>query len=421
MKKILAVILVVVLLFLAGGNFYYTCALREQNDDLYAGLNDMVALQQERIALLEEEVDAFEEQSGERFDALLDSIQAITAALGELADQLDEVQDTAAIIAARVSDVEERLAAVEETAARETGIDAAAVYDAVVATTVRITDGDVMYGSGFIYSVDGKVITAYHVVEGLSPIYVMMYDGRVSRAALLGFSEISDVAVLRLVDNPGITPAPLADSDSVPVGAPVVAIGSPGDTDAVLGLRDTLTAGVISQKDRLVTIEDNSIANLLQFDAPINFGNSGCALFGADGSIVGLVIARVDAAVGDGIYWAVASNKVGKVAEEIIETGSFAHPWIGVSILDLSPLTVEEMGLSTANGVLVTSVFSGSPAQTAGFRVNDVIIALGGQAVRNTDELVSFLAEKYSPDDSIAVTVIRNGLQTTLAVTLGER
>lgn len=423
----LMIIILAALVLIAGGNGYFTYTLTQQVDQL-----------ESRIAVYQEEQASALDAIGADLDDVRDETRT---GIGNIEGELDETRGTIDDVAKGVDSIDDRLTTAESAIggitgqvgqlderllAAETGltgavINAGDIYDTVARATVRITNGTATAGSGFIYDTSGRVITAYHVVDGLSPIYVIMYDGRISRASVSGFSETSDVAVLLLDDNPGITPVPLADSSQAKIGDPVVALGSPGDGDNPLGLRDTLTAGIISQLNRYISLEDNAVANLLQFDAPVNFGNSGCALFDAHGEIVGLVIARIDAAVGDGIYWAVNSNKVSKVAESIITTGSFPYPWVGVGIQDLDPLLVEQMSLETTNGVLVTSVFADSPAFTAGFRADDVIIAMDGISIRNIDELVSFLAELYSPGDTVVIDVIRNGSTVPLTVIVGER
>ncbi len=295
------------------------------------------------------------------------------------------------------------------------------IFDKVHQATVRITDGDSVIGSGYIMDIHGNVITAHHVIEDISTIYVMMYDGRISRANVVGSCSFSDVAVLKLENNPAIIPPPMGDSSLIRVGEPVVAIGSPGDGENPLALRDTLTSGIISQVNRFINVEGNSIPNLLQFDAAVNFGNSGCPLFNTNGEIIGLVIARIDPVSGDGINWAVASNKVRRVAEAVIANGSFAYPWVGTGISDLTPEFVEEQSLETANGVLLGEIFTGGPAQAAGLKTGDVIISFDGIPVRDSAELTSYLGEFKSPGDELIVEIIRGDEIIELLIEVGTR
>jgi S1-C subfamily serine protease len=221
--------------------------------------------------------------------------------------------------------------------------------------------------------------------------------------------------VLKLEDNPSIPPVALGDSSLIKIGEPVVAIGSPFE------LPDTLTAGIISQVNRTETIEDRTTPNLLQFDAPVNPGNSGGPLANATGEFIGLVIARISASTGDGIYYAVSSNKVKRVAAAIINEGSFPYPQIGIGVVDLTPQDVQERSLDSINGVLVVSVTAGEPAQAAGIRVNDIIVAMDGVPVRNYDELTSYLGEFKSPGDTALIEVIRGSSRLEISLVVGAR
>jgi serine protease DegQ len=201
------------------------------------------------------------------------------------------------------------------------------------------------------------------------------------------------------------------------IGQPVIAIGSP------LDIRDTLTAGVISQVNRYTNYgqENNWVPNLIQFDAPVNPGNSGGPLANGAGEVVGIVVARIAAGEGDGIYYAVASNKVKRVAEAIIADGTFPYPWIGVTITDLTPNDAESRGLETTYGVRVSSVDSSGPALTGGVRTGDIIVAIESTPVRDTGELTSFLRENLSPGDEAVIEVLRGSDRLELTVVIGSR
>ena len=160
---------------------------------------------------------------------------------------------------------------------------------------------------------------------------------------------------------------------------------------------------------------------MLQFDAAVNFGNSGCPLANSSGEVVGMVTARIDPTLGDGIYYAVSSNKVKRVAAAIIQSGSFAYPWIGVGIADLTPQAVQDKSLETANGVLVSDVFSGGPAQAAGIQNGDIIVAIDGISVRDVADLTSYLGEFKSPGDSVALNIIRGTAKMEISVKVGTR
>ena len=154
----------------------------------------------------------------------------------------------------------------------------------------------------------------------------------------------------------------------------------------------------------------------------MNFGNSGGPLANAKGEIIGVVTARIDPARGDGIYYAVAGNKVKRVADAIISSGMFPYPWIGVGISDLTPNLVQQRGLATANGVLVGNVTTGGPAQTAGILTDDVIVVMDGVPMRDTGELTSYLGEHKSPGDVTVIQVTRGTEENlTFSVTVGTR
>ena len=211
----------------------------------------------------------------------------------------------------------------------------------------------------------------------------------------------------------------LADSSQLRIGEPVVAIGSPFE------LKDTLTAGIISQVDRFAeitgSIQSRWVTNLLQFDAAVNAGNSGCPLANAEGEVIGIVVARIYPTEGDGIYYAVSSNKAKRVITAILDHGHFEYPWIGVSVADLTPKMVEDRDLETANGVLVSSVFSGSPADEAGIEVNDIILSINQIPAKDSAVLTSYLGEYTSPGDMATISILRGTMYIELPVEIGER
>jgi S1-C subfamily serine protease len=293
------------------------------------------------------------------------------------------------------------------------------VYQKVNQAVVRISNGQGTVGSGFIYSSEGHVLTAHHVIDKLDEIYVIIPDGKVFPADVVGSCAFSDVAVLKIDDISGIEPPTMADSSKIKVGDPVAAIGSPFD------LAESLNAGIISQMNRFADIEYDGqtrwVANLIQFDAAVNFGNSGGPLFDSDGGVIGLVIARVGPEEGDGIYYAVSSNKVRRVADSIIARGYFDYPWLGIGISDLTPQQVQDIGLESINGVLVTQIVPDSPAKVAGVQVDDIIIAIDSTEARNVAEFTSYLGEYKSPGESTTLTVIRDTITIDMSLEIGLR
>jgi len=409
MSKIMVGILALLVLLTAGLG-YYTYTLNRQIDDLAGRLTAFETEQAAGVAAVREEITDLRQETAAGLAGLEGQVSKTRAGFNILDAALETARAEIATVSAQVAAVAGLSGSI---------LDASAVYEKVSRVTVRITDGNNTIGSGVIWDTAGHVVTAHHVIEGLSPIYVVTADGRVSRATVTGSCPYSDVGVLELEDNPGIEPLPRADSAAVKVGEPVVALGNPFD------LPDTLTAGIVSQVNRFVEIDyisqTRSVPNLIQFDAPINPGHSGGPLANASGELLGIVIARLYPSEGDGIYYAVAANKVARVAEAIIASGSFDYPWLGVSVSDLTPNTAEDKGLASTNGVLVAGVFPGDPAQAAGLRLGDVIVSLDGVPVRDTAGLTSYLGEFKSPGDTCRLGIIRDGEGLSLDAVLTTR
>ncbi len=411
--------ILVLLAVLTGGSGYYSYTLNQQIDDLGEQLTTFETEQTARIDAMSGELGELRQETDSldsRIEGVQSEVDTLGSELGAINDLISGVEDKIAGVSTQIGTLDERISSAEADISRSI-IDASEVYEKVIRATVRITDGQSTVGSGFIYDTQGHVVTAHHVIDGLSQIFVMMYDGRISKATTVGYCQFSDVAVLKLKDNPSIEPLPMGDSSLIEIGEPVIAVGSP------LELRDTLTTGVISQINRFTDYGPGNyvVANLLQFDAAVNPGNSGGPLFNSKGEVIGLVTARVDPITGDGINWAVASNKAKRVADAIIASGYFDYPWIGVGITNLTPQIVQEMSLETANGVLVTVIFPGSPAAAADIQADDIIVALDGVPVRDMAELTSYLGEYNSPGDEAVLDVIRGTSRLEISVEIGTR
>jgi S1-C subfamily serine protease len=427
MSNKIVIVILALLVIIAGGIGYYSYTLDRQIDRLGDQLASFETEQAVRMEAINSEIVSLrtDTQAGIEYlkekiaDAKTD-ISAMKSRLGAAEESLAGLEEAVGAIDSQVENLDERIGRAE---AEISGalVNAGKVYEEVSRVTVRITNGDSAVGSGFIYDDEGHVVTACHVAKGLSRIYVMLDDGRISPATTVGYCEFSDVAVLSLETEPDIAPPVIGDSSLVHVGDAVIAIGSPGESDNPLGLKDTLTAGVLSQVNRSEDIEGSYVANLLQFDAAVNFGNSGGPLANARGEIIGLVIARIDPIRGDGINWAVSSNKFRRVAEAIIESGSYDYPWIGTGIADLTPQMVRDKSLETANGVLVGEVVAGSPAEEAGLETGDVIVAADGVPIEDTGQLTSYLGEYKSPGDEIVLDIIRGSGTVQIFIEVGRR
>ena len=259
-------------------------------------------------------------------------------------------------------------------------------------------------GSGFVYDTKGDIVTNAHVVEGASSLKVKFSDGSTYTAKLVGEDTSTDVAVVH-VDAPVSKLAPLtfANSSEVRVGDGVVAIGNP------YGLDGTVTSGIVSAVDREITAPDETpIAGAIQTDAAINHGNSGGPLLNLQGDVIGITSQiQSDSGVNDGIGFAVPSNTVRTIADELISTGKAQHALLGITPADAT------------NGVRVGSVENGTAADAAGLKVGDVITAVDGKSVTST-QLRALIAGDQ-PGETLTLTIDRHGSTKTIKATLGNR
>ena len=281
-------------------------------------------------------------------------------------------------------------------------------------------------GSGVVLSADGYVLTNNHVVSLDSStddvtVQVRTADGTLYDATVVGTDPTSDLAVVRLADASGLTPATFADSDDVQVGDLAVAIGAP------LGLSNTVTDGIISATNRAVATgsdQEQAVIDALQTDAAINPGNSGGPLVDAAGQVVGINTAIASVATSDlpgqestqsgniGVGFAIPANTAQRIAAEIIETGSATHALLGVSAR-----TAAEDGSAVGTGAELATVQDGSPAAAAGLRVGDVITAVGDRVVTTSTELTAAV-RSAQPGDTVTLTVRRDGDSSQVDVTL---
>ena len=305
---------------------------------------------------------------------------------------------------------------------------AAEVYAANVNSTVGITTSittnywgfqttSAAAGSGFILTEDGYILTNYHVVENSNSITVAMYNGDTYDATLIGYDESNDVAVLK-VDAEGLSPVVLGDSDNLNVGDSVVAIGNP------LGeLTFSLTAGLVSAKDREVTLSNSLTMDLIQTDCAINSGNSGGALFNLYGEVIGITNAKYSSSSAsseasiDNIGFAIPIDQVRSIFESIITNGYIVKPYIGVTVSDVS---TESQSYGLPQGAAVRSVTENGPAAEAGLQESDIITTVNGEAITGSNDLVK-LVKAASAGDTLELTVYRQGQTVTLTLTVGEQ
>ncbi len=269
-------------------------------------------------------------------------------------------------------------------------------------------------GSGVIVAKNGIIVTNNHVVKDADNIKVRLLDGREFDAKVKGTDPRTDLAVIT-IDADNLPPIKFGNSENQRVGDWVLAIGSPLNPQ----LEHTVTSGIISAKGRsgvgLSYYED-----YIQTDAAINPGNSGGALVNLKGELIGINSAIATQTGGFmGIGFAIPSNLVRKVMDDLIEKGKVVRGWLGVGIQNVTPQLAEAMNLSTPQGVLVTSVQKKSPAEKAGLKAEDVIMSFNGEEVRNSAELSTKVAGT-SPGTDITLGVLRDGKEKTIDVKLGE-
>ncbi len=263
-------------------------------------------------------------------------------------------------------------------------------------------------GSGFIISKDGYVVTNNHVIQGAQKITVKLVDGRVFKAKVVGTDPFSDIALLK-INAHNLPTLELGNSDLIKVGEWVIAIGNP------FGLSHTVTVGVISAKGRSgIGISD--IEDFIQTDAAINPGNSGGPLLNLEGKVIGMNTAIFTRSGGYmGIGFAIPSNIIKTVIQQLKTKGKVERGFLGVYIQDLTPALAKELGLKVNEGALVTEVIPGSPAEKAGLKERDVIISYNGKPVKNSAELKNYVL-LTKPGTEVILKIVRDGEEKEIKV-----
>ena len=274
-------------------------------------------------------------------------------------------------------------------------------------------------GSGVIISSDGYIATNNHVVADADELTVVLTDNRSYTAKVIGTDPTTDIALIK-IDEENLPALTLANSDNVKVGEWVMAAGNP-----LMGLNSTVTAGIVSATGRDINIlrqqDQYAIESFIQTDAAVNPGNSGGALTNVDGDLIGINTA-IMSPTGSyaGYSFAVPSNIVKKVADDLKEYGRVQRALIGVSIIDVNATTAERFDLDVTRGVYVDSVMAGGAGAEGGLQRGDIIIQVDERPTNKSADLQSYVGRKR-PGDKVSVTVMRDSEKTTLGLTLKGR
>lgn len=268
-------------------------------------------------------------------------------------------------------------------------------------------------GSGVIIESNGTILTNNHVVDGATTVKVDLPDKRTFTAKVVGTDAASDLAVLK-IEAQNLPVLPLGDSDKVRVGDVVLALGNP------LGLRQTVTSGIISAKGRQTGLSDGSFEDFLQTDAPINQGNSGGALVNMNGELIGINSQILSPSGGNiGIGFSIPSNMAKSVMAQLLKDGKVHRGMLGVGIQDVTSELAENFGLKEVRGVIVNSTTPNGPAAKAGLKQGDVILSLNGVNIGDGNELRNKVSES-APNTEVTIGYLREGKEQSAKVTLGE-
>lgn len=268
-------------------------------------------------------------------------------------------------------------------------------------------------GSGVIVSSQGYILTNNHVVEAADEIEVALADGRKAVAKVVGTDPETDLAVVK-INLPNLPAITLGHADQSKVGDVVLAIGNP------FGVGQTVTMGIVSAIGRN-HLGINTFEDFIQTDAAINPGNSGGALIDTNGNLLGINTAIYSRSGGSlGIGFAIPVTTVKTVMDSIISTGQVVRGWIGVEPQDITPELAESFGLTTKTGAIIAGVLKGGPADKAGMKPGDILVAVEGKAVADTIEMLNLIAQ-LTPGNKAQMKVIRKSQEAMLDVTVGKR
>jgi len=266
-------------------------------------------------------------------------------------------------------------------------------------------------GSGFIISSDGYMMTNNHVIDGADEIYVKLSDGHEYLAKLVGTSPEVDIAILKVNTNRTFKPLKFANSDNIKIGHWAIAFGNP------LGLNSSMTVGVVGASGRS-SLGIEQVENFIQTDASINQGNSGGPLLNINGDVIGVNTAIYSPNGGSvGLSFAIPSNLAENVRDSIIKNGRYERPYVGISVLDLSPELKKARKISYSTGILVQQVYPNSPAAKYGLKVNDLILEINGKPIISAGAFIGELAAKKI-GETVNLKVYSNGAEKNISMKL---
>ncbi len=264
-------------------------------------------------------------------------------------------------------------------------------------------------GSGVIVDAQGNILTNNHVVAGAEKISIHLFDGRELKGTVRGTDPRTDLAVVH-VEAADLPVAMLGDSDKLQVGEWAIAVGSP------FGLEETVTVGVISAKGRS-GLGTGNYEDFIQTDASINPGNSGGPLVNIDGDVIGINAMIIQP--GQGIGFAIPINLAKTIMVELIKTGKVVRPWVGIGLQDITSDLMKFFNLKEKAGALISQVYAGSPAETVGLKVGDVVIEVDRVKVTNSQDVVREVLKK-KVGQQVGFVVLREGKRTEISVTTAQ-
>jgi len=302
------------------------------------------------------------------------------------------------------------------------------LYESVKTSVVSIRTDKGSTGTGWVYDNNNHIITNYHVIQNAEYIEIILSDETPLQAQIVGEDIYSDLAILKIINtNIILTPIKIGNSTELRVGEQIFAIGNPFTLDG------SITSGIVSQKGRLFpSLAGYQISNMIQIDAAINPGNSGGPVINSKGEVIGIS----SVGVAPGVGFAIPSNRINKVAPDLITNGFYEHPWLGIAGYNVNTAIANAMELDDLFGILIVNVAADSPASLAGFIVGqdtlrigsndipiggDLIISVDGVVTRNMDDLVSYMDANKTPGDSATFTIIRDGEIMDINLIIGVR